>query len=103
MSKETNPPATKADITQLNTDVTQVRSDVSQIKADVNQLASKLDVLIGSLDDFARDTDRRFKVLFDDVDNIVSILGSIDDRLTPQARDHERRISRLEKKAGLVT
>jgi hypothetical protein len=81
MSKDTNPPATKTDVTRLD---------------------HKLDTLIGSLNDIARDTDRRFKRLFDDIDRIVSILGHIDDRLTPQTRDHERRISRLEKKAGLA-
>lgn len=81
MSKDANPPATQADISRLD---------------------HKLDTLIGSLNDFTRDTDRRFKLLFDDIDRIVSILGHIDDQLTPQVRDHERRISRLEKKAGLA-
>lgn len=81
MSKDTNQPATQADVARLD---------------------DKLDTLIGTLNEFARDTDRRFNILFQDVDCIVSILGKIDEQLTSQFRDHERRIKRLEKKVGLA-
>jgi ABC-type transporter Mla subunit MlaD len=70
--------------------------------ATVDRIEAKLDRLIETVGDFASSTDRRFDRLHDDIDQVLTVLDNVNQRLTTDVQNHTRRIERLEVKAGLA-
>ncbi|MBI1934566.1 hypothetical protein HY464_00535 [Candidatus Peregrinibacteria bacterium] len=85
-------PATKDDVQVVQRDVQVVKADMQVMKTDMRSVQQDVQ---GLKVDVQR-LERKFERLYETDDQILTILGNIDKRLTPKLENHERRITRLE-------
>ena len=68
-------------------------------KADIERLIELMDRRFESVND---GLDRRFGYVNDGIDRVLAVLVNVDKRLTEDVKDHEQRITRLERRIGIV-
>ena len=72
-------------------------------KADIRRLEARMDGFEKRLDSFERAMIAKTDQLWKDIDRVIVLLGNIEKKLSAPVLDHERRITRLEEKFGLVS
>lgn len=95
MSDDTAP-ATKADLGKIENRMQNLESTVQKLGSDVQRLDVTVQKLGGDVQRIEKKFDAKFERLYETDDQILTILGNIDKRLTPKMEDHEKRIVRLE-------
>ena len=101
MTKDDSTPATRADVRRLEDNMSVLKSDVSVLKSDVGVLKSDVSVLRSDVNDLRQELDHKFQYVNDGINKVLSVLSTIEERLTEKTENHEERITRLEQHAGI--
>lgn len=93
--KDDTTPATKGDITGLRDEL---KADIRHLDGRIDKLDAKIDRVAAELRGEMRDMS---KSLHAAIDQVLTVLVNVNNRLTPVAENHEKRITRLEALAGV--
>lgn len=96
--KDQSAPATKADVHSLADSVAEFAQNVDARFIAVDRGFDALDAKFTRLD---RSIERRFKEVNNGIDESMSILEKVKNRLTDTANDHEHRLRSVERQLGL--
>ena len=71
-------------------------------KGDIQQLRQEMNLRFGQVDERLEWMNQRFDRMHDSIDQVLVVLGNIEERLTGKVNSHEQRITRLEQHCELV-
>ena len=117
MSKDSDSPATKADIRELCSDVKDINSRMERLEAttvvvkssieanarSVKMVNDSVKLLAKGVSQMNRHIDRRFESVNRTLDIVIELIGNIEDRLAEPIDSHDKRITRLERHVGLAS
>ena len=110
MTKDSNSPATKADIDGVNSRLDRVEATTTVLHSSIEQNArsvkmvnDSVKVLAKGVSQMNRDIDRRFESVNRTLDIVIELIGNIEDRLGEPINSHDKRITRLERHVGLAS